>query len=63
LKNKLDRAPKVTVWQIDPAQSQALAAMVARTLQWQVTIQDGTIWINDGKTTVEITPVCLKEAG
>ena len=63
LKNKLDRAPKVAVWQIDPAQSQALAALVARTVQWQITVQDGTIWVNDGKTTVEITPVCLKAAG
>jgi len=25
-------------------------------MQLQVTVQDGTVWINDGTQTVEITP-------
>jgi uncharacterized protein YaeQ len=65
LQNKLTRSPKVAVWQIDPEQSQALAAFSERTMQWQVTVQDGTVWVADTKNpdaprTVEITPVLLK---
>lgn len=65
LQNKLTRAPKVAVWQVDAEASQALAAFTERTLQWQVTIQDGTVWVADTKDpasprTVEITPVLLK---
>lgn len=63
LARKLDRAPKVAVWAIDPAQSQALAQLTARTLQWQVTVQDGTVWVNDGAQTVEVTPRALKARG
>lgn len=63
LQGKLTRAPKVAVWQIDAAQSQALAALVARTVQWQITVQDGTVWVNDGTHNVEITPVPLKPRG
>ena len=60
LQNKLTRAPKVEVWQIDADQSQALAALCERSMQWQVTIQDGTVWINSPRGTVEITPRLLK---
>ncbi len=63
LQGKLTRAPKVAVWQIDAEQSQALAALVARTVQWQITVQDGTVWVNDGTHNVEITPVLLKPRG
>ena len=60
LQGKLNRAPKVAVWQVDPEASQALAALVARTVQWQVTIQDGTVWVSDTVHSVEITPKLLK---
>jgi uncharacterized protein YaeQ len=60
LQGKLVRAPKVAVWQVDPAASQALAGMVERTLAWQVSVQDGTAWISDATRSVEITPVLLK---
>ncbi len=65
LQNKLTRSPKVAVWQVDTEQSTALAALSARTMQWQVTIQDGTVWVADtarpdAPRTVEITPVLLK---
>jgi uncharacterized protein YaeQ len=56
---KLTRARNLTVWQIPADQSQALAALAQRTMQLQFTVQDGTIWVNDGQTTVEITPVKL----
>jgi uncharacterized protein YaeQ len=63
LQNKLTRMPKVAVWQIDAEQSQALATLVGRTMQWQVSIQDGTVWVSDGPRTVEITPRVLKPRG
>lgn len=63
LQGKLLRAPKVAVWQVDPAASSALAEMVERSMSWQVSIQDGTAWISDASRSVEITPVLLKGRG
>ena len=57
---KLNRAPKVEVWSIDPEASQALGKMVARTMAWQITVQDGMVWVSDTVDTVEITPKLLK---
>lgn len=59
IESKLTRAAKVAVWQIDADQSQALAERVERTFQWQVTVQDGMVWVADGQRTVEITPRLL----
>jgi uncharacterized protein YaeQ len=56
IKNKLTRARNLQVWQVDAAQSQALAALAQRTMQLQVTVQDGAVWVGDGTRTVEITP-------
>jgi uncharacterized protein YaeQ len=57
--NKLTRATKLTVWQVPTEQSQALAALAQRSMQLQVTVQDGTIWISEGERSVEITPIKL----
>lgn len=57
--NKLTRASKLTVWQIPTEQSQALAAMAQRTMQLQVTVQDGTIWVTQGEDSVEVNPIKL----
>ncbi|WP_298830323.1 YaeQ family protein [uncultured Piscinibacter sp.] len=54
--NKLARAANIEVWQVDAAQSQALAALARRTMQLQVSVQDGTAWVGDGEQSVEITP-------
>jgi len=56
IETKITRARNLTVWQIDAAASQALSELAQRTMQLQVTVQDGTLWIADGKHTVEITP-------
>ena len=60
LEGKLIRAPKVAVWSIEPEASQALARMCARTMAWQITVQDGMVWVSDTVNTVEITPRLLK---
>ena len=56
---KLTRAHNLTVWQIPAEQSQALSKLARRTMQLQISVQDGTVWVNDGEQTVEITPVKL----
>ncbi|WP_374678792.1 YaeQ family protein [Piscinibacter sp.] len=53
---KIARAGNIRVWQVDAAQSQALAALAQRTMDLQVSIQDGTCWVGDGERSVEITP-------
>ncbi len=56
LVNKVSRASNLTVWQIPTEQSQALAALAQRSMQLQITVQDGTVWVGDGQGSVEITP-------
>jgi uncharacterized protein YaeQ len=57
--SKLTRAQNLTVWQVPSEQSQALATLAQRSMALQITVQDGTAWINDGEQTIEVTPVKL----
>ncbi len=63
IQNKISRTRNVAVWQIEPAQSQALAALAQRSMQLQVSVQDGTAWVGEGERTVEITPLRLNGGG
>jgi uncharacterized protein YaeQ len=56
---KITRAANIDVWQIPAAQSQELAALAQRTMQLQVSIQDGTVWVGDATRSVELAPVRL----
>jgi uncharacterized protein YaeQ len=58
----LSRPDNLTVIEIPQTASQAMAALAQRTLQLQCTVQDGTVWLTDGKNTVEVTPVLLNAA-
>ena len=60
IKTKLTRARNLQAWAIDVGSSQALAALAQRTMQLQVTVQDGGVWIGDGAQTVELTPQRLE---
>ena len=60
--NKISRASNIDVWQIEAAQSQALAQLAQRSMQLQLTVQDGTAWVGDGEHSVEITPQRLNGA-
>ncbi len=60
IENKLGRLPKLAVWQILPEQSQALAALAERSMQLQISIQDGSVYISAGDRSVEIHPVALR---
>ena len=53
---KLTRLSNLDVWAIDPAHSQALAELTQRTMQLQVTVQDGLVWIADAQHSIEIVP-------
>jgi len=55
-KSKLTRFNNLQVFSIPDAVMEGLAEMTERTMQLQVTIQDGTAWVNSGDKTVEITP-------
>ena len=54
--NKITRASNIAVWQVDAAQSQALAELAQRSMQLQISVQDGTAYIGDGEHSVEVTP-------
>jgi len=60
IENKLARAARLAVWQIPAEQSQALAVFAERSMQLQVTVQDGGIYVSTAQGSVEITPVALK---
>jgi uncharacterized protein YaeQ len=60
IENKLTRARNLTVWQIPSEQSESLATLAQRSMELQVTIQDGGIWIGDGTRSIEVTPVRLR---
>jgi uncharacterized protein YaeQ len=62
IEQKLARLSNLSVWQNPSDQAQALAALAQRSMQWQVTVQDGSIWVSDGQRSVEISPLALKRA-
>ena len=56
IETKITRARNVAVWQIDAAESQALAGLAQRGMQLQISVQDGTVWVGQGDATIELTP-------
>ncbi len=52
--SKLSRAKGLSIWQIAPDQSQALAAMSQRSMQLQVTVQEGSIRVGNEKDSIEV---------
>jgi uncharacterized protein YaeQ len=60
IENKLSRLNRLSVWQLPHEQAQALSALAQRSMQWQVTVQDGQVWISTDQTSVTVTPAPLK---
>jgi uncharacterized protein YaeQ len=60
LQGKVARLANLAVWQLPAAQSQALVALAQRSMQLQVTVQDGQIWVGDATQSVEVQPLVLK---
>ncbi len=57
--DKLSRLDNLTVVDLPKPATDALAALVQRTMQLQCTIQEGQLWISDGTATLEGHPVNL----
>lgn len=51
---KVARLRNLQVWQIPADESQALAKLVARSMQLQVTVQESQIWVGNTDESVEI---------
>lgn len=61
--NKITRLRNLDIWQLPHTQSQALAAMAQRSMQLQVSIQDGHVYVSDGDASVEVQPQALWRGG
>jgi uncharacterized protein YaeQ len=59
VKNKLTRTERLAVWQLPAEQSAALAALAQRSMQLQITVQDGLVWVNAGQHSLELAPQSL----
>lgn len=59
LAGRFSRVNNLTVWQIPAEQSQALGPLAARSMDLQITLQEGVLFVGEGERSVEITPVCL----
>jgi uncharacterized protein YaeQ len=57
--NKLSRVNNLHVWHYPVEQIHALGSLADRSMNLQVTIQDGILWISEGEKSVELTPTCL----
>ncbi len=60
VQNKVARLNNLAVWQLPAAQSQELARLADRSMQLQVTVQDGAIWVGNADRSVEVHPTILK---
>ncbi len=58
--NKLERLNNLTVTNLTETSSQALATLAQRTMQLQMTIQDGEIWIADNNVRMQVELAMLK---
>ena len=60
LEGRLARLDNLDIWQLPAEQSQALASLAQRSMQWQLSIQDGHVWVHGNEHDVEITPRRLR---
>lgn len=58
--SKLQRFKNLNVFEIPEAASQAMTALVQRSMHLQCTIQDGEVWLNCGDQTVGVVPLFRK---
>ena len=60
MENKLSRPKNLSVFRVPTLASQALIPLAQRSMQLQATIQESTLMLSDGSTTVDIEPVRWK---
>jgi len=56
IETRITRARNLSVWQLPAEQSQALASLAQRSMQLQVTVQDGAVWVGDAQRSIEVHP-------
>lgn len=61
-KSQFARQKNLSVINLTPESTAALAGLTQRTMQLQCTIQDGQVWLSDGVQSVEIAREVLKPA-
>jgi uncharacterized protein YaeQ len=61
IEGKVVRLANLEVWRVDAAESQALAALAERSMQLQITVQEGHVWVGNGRDSVALEPKRLKE--
>jgi uncharacterized protein YaeQ len=59
-KDKLEKQANLQVFNLEPAASQGLAAMAARNMDLQCTIQDGEVWLNGAEQSLSLRLQALK---
>jgi uncharacterized protein YaeQ len=52
---KITRARNIDVWQMAPSQAQALAQLARRSMQLQISVQDGTAFVGSVDGSVEVS--------
>lgn len=57
--DKLSRVRNLTVWQLPAEPAQALGALADKSMDVQVTLQEGTLFVGVGDKSVEMVPVRL----
>jgi uncharacterized protein YaeQ len=60
LAGKVARLAALQVWQLPATQTRALAALAARSMSLQVTVQDGQVWVGNGGGVAELAPLALQ---
>lgn len=58
----LQRYQNLSIYDIPEDAVKAMAGLVSRNMQLQVSISEGQIWLSDQQNSVLIEPVCLKQA-
>ncbi|NRF67989.1 YaeQ family protein [Aquincola sp. S2] len=63
IETKVTRLRNLEVWRLLPEQAQALAGLAQRSMQLQVQVQDGHVWISNDLGSVELQPQPLWRPG
>ena len=60
IETKLSRLDRLQVWRVPTDQSKELAKLAQRSMQLQVTVQEGQIWVGNASHSVAVEPRLLK---
>ena len=59
---KLSRFDRLTVWQLPPDQAEQLGTLADRSMEIQITLQEGNLWVEGNGKSVELTLIQLHPA-